>query len=626
MARLNDGRVVLDIDGKEGAKAHLEIPLGWLVDFGPAQLVDGALRVESWTHPAGLAFVREAARFMAGEPFRAEVQINGLADEIAKRAGLMNDALDAIWFRVPVSDARHDRAWNRDDPMEVMHAARGLVNALDKVWWAIRGDSGSRWADPDEVVNEVLNLVGTNDDLGERARADGHVGCTDCATHTCMHDNGCAHGHHANDVPAATERVDTSVCEIDGDVAIVDRERDVCAGDGPFGTRYLVADVELTPERMKALDAGKALVVDVNDEFVARVVKQGAVDVGSVIIREMAHPKTDDEPGVDRPGCYTTKPVLACGCARPISMGCDGCVANRYYNATEALRVPAYMTMGEANEHAARASMEMAGFTVATDPSIPPDQVVLRSHTVDGKLLDEVRVVNVGTDPSGTDPFAGLCEKMTESSGRSVLEPGGLPIPLDVALEDERRKFNAEMERIFEPIDVTTARQREEEREIEIARQVAWLEPAAKAAVEAEEADAKAYGANDTPAACTNCPVVGFPDADDCAKCTQDDEPAVLSPRASVVITSLGTKAREVVRFMADRDPQTNLRILGAVFGYEDDGPGACDRWWQTRCTLAEYALVTEVDRLPHDAGNPLMDRWSLTTLGREVARVLARG
>ena len=120
-------------------------------------------------------------------------------------------------------------AWSLDDPEAVVrmvcermvrrdealvdgatHKTLGgyekMRQALDDIWSLIMGVGTDRWHKPQDVIDEVLHLVGTNDDLDARTKADGHAGCTTCSTPTCLHDNGCAHGHVANDVPAATER------------------------------------------------------------------------------------------------------------------------------------------------------------------------------------------------------------------------------------------------------------------------------------------------------------------------------------------------------------------------------------------------------------------------------------
>jgi len=562
---------------------------------------------------------------------------------VDKTNGMMNDALDAIWFRMPISEARPDRAWNRDDPMEVMRAvkdsaerdwdARGvykgrvkkLKSALDEIWTSIRGEGvewadswdvveavrsglslpvaypgddptkvsddvmvpawlhnrvtgmaaaitaildlandckpgeasawslddpdavvrmvrermvrrdealdgyekmrqalddiwhemhgvdAGKWGDPQTVAGWVKMLVLRSRDVRLRSDVEKTIalydsaeisleqvvawlrdalkrhktaahGCTTCHTHTCLHDNGCAHGHQANDVPMATER-----------------------------------------QVKKFIPPMQVLSVAV---------------VGNVVNPDTAFANGGFTP--TRPGCYTTEPVSDCGCCtKPISLGCDGCVAN------------VYMTMGEANAHAAKVQMEMGGIKIATDPTMPRDEVVLRSHTVDGNPLDEVRVVNVVV--TDTDPFAGVdvgsnghCDECKEGP-----DAGGM------------------------------------------------------------------FDAN----ACAACPALGATDGD-----RGGLDPESLARHASVVVDSLGSKAREVVRFLVDRDPQTSLRILGAVFGGTDlDGPaGAESRVAMEQ--LMNVVLVEKIGPLPHDAGKLLMDRWTLTTLGREVARVLERG
>ena len=167
----------------------------------------GGTNGERWTDPMEV----NAAVRTAHAQWCASKGVNTV------RAGLMNDALDAIWFRIPVRTGRHDRAWNRDDPMEVLramiemlvardketwsHGANHAIHVSDKrraalhaIWTMIRGE-GADWTDPDEVVRAVRARWVELDDT-----------CRACHDHTCLHDNGCAHGRQANDVPAATER------------------------------------------------------------------------------------------------------------------------------------------------------------------------------------------------------------------------------------------------------------------------------------------------------------------------------------------------------------------------------------------------------------------------------------
>lgn len=409
----------------------------------------------------------------------------------AKLAGLMNDALDAIWFRVPLSEMRPDRAWNRDRPMEVLDAfdawrksVVAFVDARDveQAEMALLHARDERLC---TVLSRILDLAMGDDYCGTwsldepetvvrlvRERMVRRDPCTACATPTCLHDNGCAHGHVANDVPAATER------EI---------------------KRFIPP---------------------------MQVISLAVVD--KVVNPDTAFANGGFTPA--RPGCYTTDPVSAHACKGYGDTRCEGCTG---------LSVEADT---------------FAGITVVADPTIPPDQVVMRSHTVDGKLLDEVRVVNVAT--------------------------------------------------------------------------------------------------NDDPAECTGCPVIGFPDADDCEKCTRVDENTKAAAHAALhdhdvrvelvpgvgpVVTEidddeaiecafdvhreLDLTDRRALSMLANHGPQTALRLAG-LCGVDTERSPAPVMVVFNR--IVGFGLV-EVESRPaeEESGKARPDLLKLTPLGRDVARYL---
>lgn len=446
MACMDLGTIVLDLSSGMGSRrrtARIELPVSDLYPENREKMTNAMANSASWSAlreamayveglPGGLLLTTTDARLRVEGNTRVGSTIAHAAQD-ADRTNAnvrMSEVLDAIWSRVPVSETRPDRAWNRDDPMEVMRAVQPIVVAwngalneiqaarnvlghfghskhgriaerieqlcgslakervaaptdsvainvsekrrlaLDAIWTMISG-AGADWTDPREVVMAVQRMLATP--------GCAVPGCTGCHGATCLHDNGCAHGHHANDVPAATE----------------------------------------------ALRA-----------------------------------------------VYVTR-----------------------------------------------------------DPVHAFDGRPMERLTVDGKPLDQVRVVNVGTDPNGTDQF------------RVAGDPDALPM--------------------FET-----------------------------------------------------------------------GEPPVMSLQAAEVARVLSDKAREVVKLLSNGGPQTTARILGFVLGVEvlltEVAAGDADpmlmsasRWLGE---LTNLYCVQSVDRLPHDFGKPLMDRWTLTTLGREVARVLARG